>query len=113
METEKTAQQTYTDALNFVVDENDPSTTMATASSTTNNLNSNNDKIQNENKMLKRILSNFNDKSYLYPGISIIVMLILVILILFQYIGIGYKFLSVVIFIAWVMFTVCVYKQQV
>lgn len=109
METEKTAQQTYTDALNFIVDENNTTATTTTDPSTTMN----NDKIKNENKMLKRILSNFNDKSYLYPGISIIVMLILVILILFQYIGVGYKFLSVLIFIAWVMFTVCVYKQQV
>lgn len=103
--TTTTPQQTYSDAINFV-DTNDAPTTTTTPPTTTT------DPVKSENQMLKRILANFNDKTYFYPGLSILVMLILVLVILFQYIGTCYKLFSVMIFIVYVIFTVCVYKQQ-
>lgn len=95
----KSPQEAFTEALNFKEDHTDGQ--------------NNNDAVDSNNMrtMMKNILKSMNDSKFIYPGIAIVVMSLLVVVILMQRISAGVKFLAVLILLVFITFTVFLCKN--
>lgn len=89
----QTAQSEFTNAINFT--EETPLNSLANGEQTPSKLKT----------MMANVMKNINDSKYIYPGISITVMLILVVILIFQTVSVFSKVLALIIFVLFLIFT--------
>ena len=101
----KTPQQELMDALNFETNQRENIGNVTEADITSD--------VATRNK-LKQFLQRMNNNVYLYPGISILVLLIVIVVILFQKnVSILIKVFLVIIFLVFLIFTIYQFKYQI